>query len=69
MRLDRPGKLELVFTPKDGGEPTKEEVFDFKGAGHAMAMYNTRQSVTDFAHASFRMAIEKKVPMVRRSFL
>jgi NADP-dependent isocitrate dehydrogenase len=25
--------------------------------------YNTKQSVADFAHASFKMAISKKVPM------
>ena len=36
------GKLELTFTPKDGGEPMKFNVFDFKGTGGvALAMYNT----------------------------
>ena len=29
----------------------------------ALAMYNTRQSVRDFAHSSFKMAIEKKMPL------
>jgi len=59
-----PGKLELVFTPASGGEATRLEVFDFKAPGHGLAMYNTQQSVRDFAHASFKMAIAKKVPMV-----
>ena len=27
-------------------------------------MYNTVQSVRDFAHASFKIAVSKKVPMV-----
>jgi isocitrate dehydrogenase len=36
-----PGKLELVYTPADGGEPKKMEVYNFKGSGVAMAMYNT----------------------------
>ena len=36
------GKLELTFTPKDGGEPMKFNVFDFEnGGGVALAMYNT----------------------------
>ena len=36
-----PGKLQLVYTPQDGGEPTKMDVYDFKGKGVAMSMYNT----------------------------
>ena len=36
-----PGKLELVYTPADGGKPTSINVYDFKGAGVALAMYNT----------------------------
>lgn len=58
-----PGKLELVFTPDSGAEPTKLEVYHFKAPGQGLAMYNTKQSVEDFAHSSFKIAIEKKVPM------
>ena len=58
-----PGKLELVFTPKNGGKEIRQEVFDFPAAGQGLAMYNTVQSVQDFAHSSFKMAISKKVPM------
>ena len=36
-----PGKLELVYSPADGGAPTKINVYDFKGSGVALAMYNT----------------------------
>ena len=36
-----PGKLQLVYTPKDGKEPTVMDVYDFKGKGVAMSMYNT----------------------------
>lgn len=61
--IPKPGKLELVYTPAEGGEPTKLEVFDFKSAGMGLAMYNTVQSVRDFAHASFKMALAKKIPM------
>ena len=36
-----PGKLQLVYTPKDGSTPTTMDVYDFKGKGVAMSMYNT----------------------------
>lgn len=36
-----PGKLQLVYTPEGGGEKTVMEVYDFKGKGVALSMYNT----------------------------
>jgi hypothetical protein len=36
-----PGTLQLVYTPQGGGEPTVLNVYDFKGKGVALAMYNT----------------------------
>jgi isocitrate dehydrogenase len=38
-------------------------VYDFKGKGVAMSMYNTDESVKGFAHASFKMAIQKEMPL------
>ncbi|SGY83191.1 BQ5605_C009g05623 [Microbotryum silenes-dioicae] len=62
--IPEPGKLELVYTPDDASKkPTNLEVFHFKTPGMGLAMYNTQQSVRDFAHASFKMAIEKKLPL------
>jgi len=58
-----PGKLQLVYTPADGGAPTTMNVYDFKGKGVAMSMYNTDESITGFAHASFKMALSKKMPL------
>jgi len=57
-----PGKLQLVYTPTSG-EPVKMDVYDFKGKGVAMSMYNTDDSITGFAHSSFKMALEKKMPL------
>ncbi|KAM0789884.1 hypothetical protein ACM66B_006728 [Microbotryomycetes sp. NB124-2] len=57
------GKLELVYTPDDGSKPTALEIFHFKGKGVGLAMYNTEQSIKDFAHSSFKMALEKKYPL------
>jgi hypothetical protein len=36
-----PGKLQLVYTPQGGGDPTVMDVYDFKGKGVALSMYNT----------------------------
>jgi isocitrate dehydrogenase len=57
-----PGKLQLVYTPTQG-EKTVMDVYDFKGRGVAMSMYNTDESITGFAHSSFKMALAKKMPL------
>jgi isocitrate dehydrogenase len=36
-----PGRFEMSFTPKNGGETKKWVVYDYEGAGVGMAMYNT----------------------------
>ncbi|PBL03118.1 isocitrate dehydrogenase NADP-dependent [Armillaria gallica] len=58
-----PGKLQLVYTPTDGSQPTTLNVYDFKGAGVAMSMYNTDESIAGFAQSSFKMALAKKMPL------
>jgi isocitrate dehydrogenase len=58
----KPGMLEMVFTGADG-KVEKHEVFNFKAPGVAMAMYNTDESITSFAHSSFQMALQKKWPL------
>jgi len=58
-----PGKLELVHTDPQGNKKVWE-VFDFKqGGGVGMAMYNTDQSIRDFANASFRFALSRNYPL------
>lgn len=61
--FEEPGKLELVFTPNGGGDKITKTVYDYKGAGVGMAMYNTDQSIRGFAHSSFKMALAKKLPL------
>jgi isocitrate dehydrogenase len=57
------GSVKLVYTDKSG-KSTDYKIFDFKdGGGVVMGMYNTDKSITDFAHASFIMALEKKWPL------
>jgi isocitrate dehydrogenase len=58
-----PGKFQIVFTPADGSKAKTYDVYDFKGTGVVLGMYNTDQSITDFAHASFKYALGRKVPL------
>lgn len=51
------GTFEIVFTPKNGGEKQVHKVYDFPGGGCAMGMYNTDESITDFAHSCFQYAL------------
>ncbi|CEP23580.1 IDP1 [Cyberlindnera jadinii] len=55
------GKLELVYTPADGSAKETLEVYDYKGAGVGLAMYNTDESIEGFAHSSFKLAVQKKL--------
>jgi len=58
-----PGTFEITFTPANGGEKTTWKVYDFKGQGVGLGMYNTDESITDFAHSSFQFALAKKWPL------
>jgi isocitrate dehydrogenase len=60
MRVPDAGKVELVYTPKEGGEVVRMTVNDFKGPGVALAMFNTDASITDFARSSLLMGLTKK---------
>ena len=57
------GKLTMTFTPEDGREPQVFEVYNFKGDGVALSMYNTDESITGFAKSCFNMALGKKWPL------
>jgi isocitrate dehydrogenase len=57
------GKLTMTFTPEDGSEPQTWEVYNFKGDGVALSMYNTDESISGFARSCFNMALDKKWPL------
>jgi isocitrate dehydrogenase len=62
--VDKAGKFTMQFTPEDGSEPQTWDVFNFPEAGGVgMGMYNTTESITGFAHASFKMALDKNMPL------
>ncbi|MCC6252663.1 MAG: isocitrate dehydrogenase (NADP(+)) [Bacteroidia bacterium] len=57
------GKLTITFTPEDGSAPQSFEVYNFKGDGVALAMYNTDESIRGFARSCFNQALMKKWPL------
>jgi isocitrate dehydrogenase len=57
-----PGKLTLTWEGTNG-DKIEREVFQFPDAGVAMSMYNLDQSIRDFAHASFRYALNRNYPL------
>ena len=56
------GKLTMTFTGENG-EVKTWEVYDFKGDGVAMAMYNTDESIYGFARSSFQIALKENYPL------
>ncbi len=57
------GKLTMTFTPEDGGDAVTFDVYNFKGDGVAMSMYNTDESIYGFARSCMNMALSKKWPL------
>jgi len=57
------GVLKMSFTPEGGGAVQEWEVYNFKGDGVALSMYNTDESIKGFAHSCFNMALMKGWPL------
>jgi isocitrate dehydrogenase len=56
------GKLTVKFEGEDG-KVIEHEVFQFKGGGVALAMYNTEESIRGFARSCMNMALQKAWPL------
>lgn len=57
------GKLTMTFTPENGGDSQTWEVYQFKGDGVALSMYNTDESIYGFARSCFNQALSKGWPL------
>jgi len=61
--VNEPGALTLTFKPASGGPAMHHEVFNFKSAGVALAMYNLDESISGFARACFNYGLSRGLPV------
>ena len=57
--VDKPGKVELVYTSEDG-EEKRALVQEFKTPGVAMGMHNMEASIDSFARSCFNYALDTR---------
>jgi isocitrate dehydrogenase len=62
MEIDKPGKVELVYTGADG-EEKRMLVEYFKGRGVVQGMHNYDESIKSFARACFLYAVAERIPV------
>ncbi|WP_053352637.1 MULTISPECIES: NADP-dependent isocitrate dehydrogenase [Leucobacter] len=63
FRFQGEGTLTVEFTPNDGSEPQKFEVFQSPGDGIAQVQYNLDASIRDFARASLNYGLSRNYPV------
>jgi isocitrate dehydrogenase len=63
LSIPRAGKLEVVFTPADGGKPQTSLVQEFPSAGIVQINHNLEQSILSFARACFTYALAEKIDL------
>ncbi|SER51057.1 NADP-dependent isocitrate dehydrogenase [Lachnobacterium bovis] len=59
MKVDGPGKAELVFTAEDG-TVKRELIHEFKGQGVIQGQHNCIDSIENFARSCFEFALDTK---------
>jgi isocitrate dehydrogenase len=58
------GTVRISFEPADAGvAPIDLQVADFAGSGIALGMYNFDDSIRDFARATMRFALDRRLPL------
>ena len=62
FKVPGPGSMTLTWKGENG-ETIEREVFNYPGAGVALALYNLDDSIRDFAQASFAYALARNYPL------
>ncbi len=57
------GTLTMTFTPSDGSAPIQREVIKANGPGIALGMFNLDSSISGFARACFKYALDRNYPV------
>lgn len=61
IKVDAPGKVELVYTDASGKEKQRLLVHEYKDTGVAMGMHNLDKSIESFALACINFALSEKI--------
>ena len=57
------GKLSIKWESEDGSQSIEEDVYDFPGGGIALGMYNTDESIMNFARACMNYGLNREWPV------
>ena len=60
--VEKPGKIEIKFTPDDGSDPTVQEIAHID-KGVYLGMFNTHASIEGFARSCFGYALNRGFPL------
>lgn len=63
MKIDQPGKCELVFTAEDGTE-TRELIHNFTTPGVVQGIHNLDSSIQSFARCCMSYALDVKQDLI-----
>lgn len=63
VRVSGPGKTEIVITPEGSGNEVRYTIHTFTEPGIIQAVYNTDNSIRNFARTCFAFALEEKIDL------
>jgi isocitrate dehydrogenase len=63
VRIAGRGKLRMTFEPADGGAAEEWVIHEFDGPGIAMGMYNTDESIANFARSCLNYGLQEGYPV------
>jgi len=63
VRIPGKGRLKLVFEPEGNGRSEEWTIHDYDSAGIALGMYNTDESIANFARSCFNYGLNTGFPV------
>ena len=63
VRISGKGRLKLVFEPEGNGHTKEWPIHEYESAGIALGMYNTDESIADFARSCFNYGLNTGYPV------
>jgi isocitrate dehydrogenase len=61
MKIPGPGRVEMIYTPSDGGATQSVVIHDFEGPGVVQGIHNLEKSIRAFAQTCVNYALDEKL--------